>query len=250
MKIFITALLSLFIAKANAQAIFVDKGEIEYEVKTNLQKTISDNFWTEQIKDKIGQFKTAYYTLSFNNNESIYKFSRWPANNNLPNYMRTNDENILCYTNFNTGVQERVASMFNNTFNIKDSIRPLKWKLYDELRDIAGFTCRKASTIINDSVYVFVFYTNDITIPAGPQSINGLPGTILGMTIPRLYTSWIATKVSTVPSQTVSALNLKKATTNKTFLDQLQESTKDWFSNYDKEKAKAEQQKLLWSLSL
>ena len=60
---------------------------------------------------------------------------------------------------------------------------------------IAGFNCRKAVTKIFDSVYVFAFYTDEIIISGGPCSINGLPGMILGVTIPRLYTSWIATKV-------------------------------------------------------
>jgi GLPGLI family protein len=45
-------------------------------------------------------------------------------------------------------------------------------------------------------VYVFAFYTDDIMISGGPCSINGLPGMILGLTIPRLYTSFIATKVA------------------------------------------------------
>jgi GLPGLI family protein len=35
-----------------------------------------------------------------------------------------------------------------------------------------------------EDVYVFAFYTDDITtISGGPCSINGLPGMILGLTI-------------------------------------------------------------------
>ena len=48
---------------------------------------------------------------------------------------------------------------------------------------------------IFDSVYVFAFYTDEITVSGGPMGINGLPGMILGITIPRMFTSWIATKV-------------------------------------------------------
>ena len=61
---------------------------------------------------------------------------------------------------------------------------------------IAGFNCRKAYTVLFDSVYVFAFYTDEITISGGPVGLHGLPGMILGVTVPRMYSSWIATKVN------------------------------------------------------
>jgi GLPGLI family protein len=45
-----------------------------------------------------------------------------------------------------------------------------------------------------EDVYI-CFYTDDITISGGPCSINGLPGDDFRLTIPRLYTSYVATKV-------------------------------------------------------
>jgi GLPGLI family protein len=72
----------------------------------------------------------------------------------------------------------------------------LDWKLVpNETREIAGFNCRKAQAVIFDSVYVFAFYTDEITVSGGPMGIHGLPGMILGITIPRMFTSWIATKL-------------------------------------------------------
>ena len=72
----------------------------------------------------------------------------------------------------------------------------IDWKLVpNETREIAGFNCRKAVGKIFDSVYVFAFYTDEILISGGPMGIHGLPGMILGITIPRMFTSWIATKV-------------------------------------------------------
>ena len=59
--------------------------------------------------------------------------------------------------------------------------------LADEFTEAVG--------ILFDSVYVFAFYTDEITISGGPMGIHGLPGMILGITIPRMFTSWIATKV-------------------------------------------------------
>src|SRR5688572_5179859 len=86
-------------------------------------------------------------------------------------------------------------NVYGSNFNVEDSIPAIQWKLSNENRMIAGFNCRKATGIIMDSVYVFAFFTEEIMIPGGPCSISGLPGMILGLTIPRLYTSYIATKI-------------------------------------------------------
>ena len=48
------------------------------------------------------------------------------------------------------------------------------------------------------TMHIFAFYTDEITTSGGPMSIHGLPGMILGVTIPRMYTSWIAKKVEVI----------------------------------------------------
>ena len=65
----------------------------------------------------------------------------------------------------------------------------------NENRMIAGFNCRKAVGVLFDSVYVFAFYTDEITVSGGPMGLHGLPGMILGITIPRMFSSWVASKV-------------------------------------------------------
>jgi GLPGLI family protein len=53
-----------------------------------------------------------------------------------------------------------------------------------------------------DSVFVVAFYTDEITVPGGPESFTGLPGMILGLVINRIHTSWYATKVETTTVNT------------------------------------------------
>jgi hypothetical protein len=48
---------------------------------------------------------------------------------------------------------------------------------------------------IFDSVVVIAFYTDEIIPTSGPESFGGLPGMILGLAIPRLHTTWYATKL-------------------------------------------------------
>ena len=86
--------------------------------------------------------------------------------------------------------------VYEKTYLVEDSLRNVTWKITDDFREIAGFNCRRATTVIMDSVFVVAFYTDEIMISGGPESINGLPGMILGLVINKLHTSWYATKVT------------------------------------------------------
>ena len=99
-------------------------------------------------------------------------------------------------------------------FVISDSIQNIEWKITNENREIAGYNCRKAVGKIMDDVYIFAFYTDEITITGGPCSIHGLPGLILGLSIPRLYTSYVATKVDLTMAK---ASEIKPITAKKTY---------------------------------
>ena len=81
-----------------------------------------------------------------------------------------------------------------------------------------------------DSVYVIAFYTDQITTNGGPESFNGLPGMILGVAIPRINTTWFATKLELVevkPQDLAAPLKGKKVD-QAGLLKQLQGSMKEW----------------------
>ena len=72
----------------------------------------------------------------------------------------------------------------------------------DEVRTIANYKCRKAVSVMCDSVYIVAFYSEDIPVSGGPEMFGNLPGMILEIAIPRLHTTWIATKVDiTTPEE-------------------------------------------------
>ena len=120
--------------------------------------------------------------------------------------------------------------VFENTFLMKDSIHPIAWKMMNETRTIAGFTCRKAVGKVFDSVYIIAFFTEQITVSGGPESFGGLPGMILGLAIPKLHTTWYATKVEMKPIKETEIVAPKKG--KKFNFSQLKEqlklSLKDW----------------------
>ena len=194
MKKIFFSLIFLFSFKANSQQ-FISSGMIEFEVRTNNHKVFGDGMWAEMFKDRIPQFSTTWYQYIFNADKSVYKYSHQDEKTKLP-WGNNNAEENIWYRDYTTGVFVDQKFVFDDTYLLTDSLMKIEWKMEPtETREIAGFLCRKAVGKIFDSVYVFAFYSDEITIPGGPMGIHGLPGMILGITIPRMFTSWIATKL-------------------------------------------------------
>jgi GLPGLI family protein len=248
-KIYFLVTALIFTGTLNAQ-LFVSKATIEYEMKANIQKTIGNQSWLENIKDALPTFKTGYFKLTFADNKSIYKFDHWDAKVKLPEFLTGNDEENVWYYNYDAAKLNVQKTIWGSQFNIEDSIPVLEWRVTNENRIIAGFNCRKAVTKILDSVYVFAFYTDEITIPGGPCSINGLPGTILGVTIPRLFTSWMATKVmvNEVNENDIKPVVAKKNYTLKFLKSNVDDKFKDWVpDNYEEAQQK---NRYIWAILL
>ena len=251
MKTFILILFVLFITIKLPAQQFIDKGVIEYEVKTNIKKTMGNNSWDEKLKELMPQFKTGYYLYTFADNKSIYKFDHWEPNLKIPEHLRRNDEENIWYFDHSTNKFSMKKAVFGSDFITEDTIPAINWKVTNESRVIAGFNCRKAEGKISDSVFVFAYYTDEILIPGGPCSINGLPGMILGVTIPRMYTSWIATKimVNNVPVNSIKPVSSKKSFNMLSMKRTIQERTKDWVRGDDPDSKKWMEQ-LLWNIIL
>jgi GLPGLI family protein len=119
---------------------------------------------------------------------------------------------------------------------VADSLRNIEWKITPEIRKIAGFDCRKAVGRVMDSIVVIAFYTDEIVTNGGPESINGLPGMILGLAIPRLHTTWYATRLQLVEvtDTDLAAPKKGKKLTGNGYRSQVQEILKSW--GHDAEK--------------
>jgi GLPGLI family protein len=123
-----------------------------------------------------------------------------------------------------------LKKVFESNFLVQDSVRKIKWQITFDKRTIAGFECRKAVAIIMDSIYVVAFYTDEIATSGGPESFNGLPGMILGIAIPRINTTWFATKLElvSVKPEDITPPKKGKKVSNKELMAQLQTAMKDW----------------------
>lgn len=235
MKRLITSILTTFIFfTASSQTQFILKGKIEFEKKTNMHKQLDseeDETWRNMIKKMTPPTKTSYFDLYFNGNKTIYNPGREVVTaQKAPDWFDGPATDNIVFTDLD---QQNVISqktVFDNIFNVQDSLRKIDWKITPDTRTIAGLDCKKATAVILDTVFVVAFYTEQIVTPGGPESFAGLPGMILGLAIPRLYTTWFATKLELVDvKETVLVPPKKGKKTNGAGLKtQLKPSMKDW----------------------
>lgn len=223
-------IIALFFSIKNTQAqIFIEKGMIEYTVVVNNHKAMGDGTWAEMFKDKIPKLSTSYYQLTFNTDKSIYLFNRKDDKTKSP-FMNDAAEENVWYNNYADDNFVQQKNIFGNTYILSDSLLHINWKMTNENRMIAGFNCRKAVGVLFDSVYVFAFYTDEITVSGGPMGIHGLPGMILGITIPRMFSSWVAGKIEIngVDFTKINPPTKGKKKKPKELESTIIEATKDW----------------------
>lgn len=188
------AIFLLLVSPAYAQ--FLTTGTIDYERRTNLHRLYEEEL-NGSISKEISKFQVAGFRLKFTEEKSRY--APVDKNSSVQSVRSEPGTDNLVYQDYGTGMVSAVKHIFEQRFEIVDTARGFRWHMVDEERTIAGYQCRKAVTRICDSVYVVAFYAYDIPVSGGPERFCGLPGMILELAVPRLYTTWLATAVSTEP---------------------------------------------------
>ena len=246
-KIIFAFSICAFALSAWGQTQFITKGRVEYEKKINQHKSVEDqaedNIWMQTMMKAYPKFVTDIYELNFTSSRSHYKLTKENNDNKYIMWGSRPTETDGVSQDLNSKTVSTQREVFENTYVIKDSLRNLEWRITDETRQIAGFECRKAVTKICDSVYVVAFYTDQIPVSTGPESFGGLPGMILGLAVPRLYTTWFATKVELTdptPAQLTPTQKGKKVNWEQLYTE-LKKVFKDWGKEADKR---------LWIVSL
>jgi GLPGLI family protein len=210
---------------------YISKGKVEYEVRTNNHKIFGDGIWAEMAKERMPQFSTTYYDLTFDGSKAVYRFNRFDEASKVRLFMNNNIEDNVWYNDYDAKTFIDQKFVFDATYLLSGALMNIDWKLSpNETREIAGFNCRKATGIIFDSVYVFAFYTEEITTSGGPMGIHGLPGMIMGITIPRMFTSWIATKleVAGVDAKVITPPTKGKKQEALQLKETVKKATSDW----------------------
>ncbi len=219
---------------ANSQQLFLEKVSIEY-AKTvavwPLMKEIQPEYF-ERSKDYRPKETISYFNFTSDGNKSLYKRTKEAEIPKGKWFQPFADDNKI-FNDYTTGTTTSQKPIFEETFLIQDSLLNIKWKITADTRNIAGFECRKAVGILFDTVAVFAFYTDEIVVSGGPEGINGLPGMILGAGIPRLHTTWFATKVSILNDGDIKSITPAvkgKKTTRNEMMGSLNKALKEWES--------------------
>jgi len=225
-KVLITlTVLTFFICPAIKAQVFVDDGVIQYEKSVNMYAiTLAQITKTNEASMKYSlesyqknKFKILKSSLSFSNNKTLFEPEAVPVNPYGSQYVYLvrggvelsggnttpqSEQNNTIYTDVSAQTCINQKTVYDETFLVKDAPRPIKWKITGEMRNVAGYNCRRANGLMMDSIYVVAFYTDDIQVSGGPESFNGLPGMILQVALPDEHIIWTATKVEgkTIPA--------------------------------------------------
>ena len=226
------------------------RGKLTFERKVNVHKQMDEmmkgsgnSAMADNFKKQIPKYKTDIFELFFTEKQSLYK----PAPDGITEskMMMGNmpaDRNIV-FADFETQKTIAEKKIFEKNYLISDSLKKYQWKITEEFRKIAGFNCRRAETIMMDSVYVIAFYTDAILAEGGPEGFNGLPGMILGIVMPRLNVTYFATKIDNyLPTEKEITPPTKGEKTNYASLDsKLRESMSKWGDFI---------QRILWAINI
>lgn len=230
----LTIILFFAVTITGAQTTFIKSAKITFEKKINQKRRLAENKWiSDDAKDKMNKYIISNWEYNFNDSTSIYKMKpKETLNDNT--FFFVNDNTNELYTNFSKATRILRKSIRGEDFILNDTIPHLNWKIVHDVRNIAGYECRKAIALINDTVSVIAFYTDEILLKGGPEGFTGLPGMILGLAIPRYNTTWFATKIEAknIPVFTVSPPEKGKRTTSEKDFKKLI----DLYTRYDDKK--------------
>lgn len=154
----------------------ITSAKITYERKTNLFKKLKQHDVEDWMKEE-DKIKLEYFELFITDTASIFK----PQESDLKeNYSWATKKNTVLQ-DFKKRSNYTIKSMWGEELHLTDSLKTRKWQITENNRKIAGYVCRKAYWQANDSTRIYAWFSYDITPSTGPESFNGLPGTILGL---------------------------------------------------------------------
>ena len=210
-------------------AQFIRAGKIEFERRTNQHSFLEDeNMFDAMIKESMPKFAVTYNDLIFDEKTSLFKEGKDPEHNKIHWTLAYLTNTV--YKDMEKGARTSKKNMFGTDYLVQDSLLKIDWKITGEPRTIAGFECKKAVGRIFDSVVVIAFYTDEILASSGPESFGGLPGMILGLAIPRLHTTWYATKLEVIETPAISPPKEGRKYSGEQFKKELKEKikTNEW----------------------
>jgi len=225
-KYLITFIFLFNIQYSNGQ---ITHGVILFERKTNLLKKYDSpesQRWLRGEKVKIDRFN-----LHFTPEKSIFL----PLESAVPSKTDWATSKNTVVQDFEKEERICVYTLFGESKVVKDIIVERDWKITERKRNIAGYSCRRAIWNKNDSSRIYAWYTDQLIPSTGPETFNGLPGTILGLATEDggvvYFAKLVQEKYQNV-DELVSEIKIKNFSTEKELKDELIKKSKSnpWMS--------------------
>lgn len=207
----------------------ITHGVILFERKTNLLKKYDSpesQRWLRGEKVKIDRFN-----LHFSPEKSIFL----PLESAVPSKTDWATSKNTVVQDFEKEERICVYSLFGESKVVKDNIVERNWKITERKRNIAGYSCRRAIWNKNDSIRIYAWYTDQLIPSTGPETFNGLPGTILGLATEDggvvYFAKLVQEKYQNV-DKLISEIKIKNFSTEKELKDELIKKSKSnpWMS--------------------
>ena len=169
--------IALFLLFFVASSAFgqLKSGVIIFERKTNLLKKYKNEQSRKWLGDK--KVKIDKFELHFTPTESFFVPVKVPDEGRMGWLTMKN----TVHQDLENKVRLSIFDMWGESIYVKDSLVIREWKVTERIRKIAGYECRRAIWEKNDSTKIYAWYTDAILPSLGPETFNGLPGTILGL---------------------------------------------------------------------
>ena len=225
-RILLSTSLLLYMVHFSAQ---ITHGVILFERKTNLLKKYDSpesQRWLRGEKVKIDRFN-----LHFSPEKSIFL----PLESAVPSKTDWATSKNTVVQDFEKEERICVYSLFGESKVVKDNIVERNWKITERKRNIAGYSCRRAIWNKNDSTRIYAWYTDQLIPSTGPETFNGLPGTILGLATEDggvvYFAKLVQEKYQNV-DELISEIKIKNFSTEKELKDELIKKSKSnpWMS--------------------
>ena len=207
----------------------ITHGVILFERKTNLLKKYDSpesQRWLRGEKVKIDRFN-----LHISPEKSIFL----PLESAVPSKTDWATSKNTVVQDFEKEERISIYNLFGESKIVKDNIVERNWKITERKRNIAGYSCRRAIWNKNDSTRIYAWYTDQLIPSTGPETFNGLPGTILGLATEDggvvYFAKLVQEKYQNV-DELISDIKIKNFSTEKELKDELIKKSKSnpWMS--------------------
>ncbi len=163
-----------------------DQGTIVFNRKIDYVKIMDAlPYLSQEEKDRIkltwgkSEGRGSNYNLTFEPNKSVYTYG---IDDREYNWSWRKDEFLIIKED-----ADKIKRQFvlGGKLYLQDGTQDrIKWKMKNEIREIAGYLCMKATTI--DTIKnqtIDAWFTDQIPVSSGPEGFGGLPGMILMLDI-------------------------------------------------------------------